>query len=212
MSSMSSGGRLFGALCRVGTERKITTRDLRRTGRISLLNSVFAFIVLVLAVRAHLYGVPGRTGMIHMSGSISGIVQAAERCITRKDARSLVLTELKARGFDIKSPKFELDDNTSPGFAGLYVFDAYYDAPTRLVHNGTYVVDPKITALWDLFSCAQAETLAVQQLQKTLRARCGLRVAPQGIQPTVRYFRPLNRTLTAIQVSNGRRPRCAARI
>jgi len=108
---------------------------------------------------------------------------AAEGRITRKDAKRLVLAELKAEGYDIDSPKFELNNNTDPSFAGVYAFDAYFDTPDRLAHIDAYAVDPSTGALWDLGLCTQPKTPTVRQLQEVLQHRYNLRTPTRESKP-----------------------------
>gem|GEM_PF-4521893 len=80
-----------------------------------------------------------------------------------------MLAELKKEGYDIASPKFELDDNKlwAPGY---YSFDAYFDTPDRLAHIDSYSVDPQSAELWEVLSCKRLKTPSVRRLQKELRA------------------------------------------
>jgi hypothetical protein len=101
------------------------------------------------------------------------VILAEEASLTRSEARTLVLAQLKHEGYDIASPKFELDDNKlwAPGY---YSFDAYFDAPDRLAHIDWYSVDPRNAELWDDGLCMKIETPSVRQLQNKLRAERSL--------------------------------------
>jgi hypothetical protein len=94
--------------------------------------------------------------------------------MTRHDARILVLAELRARGYTVESPMFELDDEADPLFPALYHFAAYFDSPDRLITVGFYAVNPKTGAAWDKSWCRQLKTREVRRTQTLFRQQRGL--------------------------------------
>jgi len=97
--------------------------------------------------------------------------QADPGHITRDDARSLVVATLLARGYDIQSPKLEVDEEAVPSFPNFLFFGAYYDTPDRLARVGSFAVDPKTADLWDIGLCEPVKKKNVRRLQKILRLR-----------------------------------------
>jgi hypothetical protein len=114
---------------------------------------------------------------------MSVAAQAPQGQITREDARSLVIATLQARGYDINSPKLEVEEETDPYFPSFFHFSVYFARPERLATIGSFAVAPKTADVWDTGLCARVRTRNVRRLQKTLRLRYQLGTAQGGAQP-----------------------------
>lgn len=109
--------------------------------------------------------------------------QGAPGRITREDARSIVLATLQARGYDIKSPKLEVDEETDPYSPDFLHFGVSYDTPDRLARVGSFAVDLKTADLWDTGLCKRVKGKNVQRLQKIFRLRYRLPTPKTGAMP-----------------------------
>ena len=102
------------------------------------------------------------------------LAPAAEKEISREQARELVLKALKAEGYPTNSPKFELHDRDDPYFPEFHSFSAYFDTPDRFAAIGHYAVNPKTADVWEVMGCRRLKPRAIRALQKSLRKESGL--------------------------------------
>jgi hypothetical protein len=128
-----------------------------------LTRFMFVGLFLMIPVSIHAQGPPGQ--------------------ITRKDARSLVIATLQARGYDIKSPKLGVEEETDPYLPNFFHFGVNFDMAERLATVGSFAVDPKSADVWDKGLCKRVRTKNVRQLQKTLRLRYQLGAAKKEAAP-----------------------------
>ena len=91
--------------------------------------------------------------------------------INRAEARSLVIAILQARGYDINSPKLNIEKDNSPYFRNFYHFSAYFDTPDRLALIEAFAVDPETADVWEKGLCKRVKTKKVQEIQKILHLR-----------------------------------------
>jgi hypothetical protein len=104
----------------------------------------------------------------------AGEASAEKKDLSLDQARTVVATFLKSRGYKIESSKFDLEsDPADPDFPEFYMFHAYYDTATRLNSIGTYAVSRKTAALWERVACEQLRSRALEQLQNRLRKEMG---------------------------------------
>jgi hypothetical protein len=90
------------------------------------------------------------------------------------------MAALRSKGYDVKSPKLEVDEETDPNFPSFMDFGVYYNTPERLATIAFFAVNPKTADLWDTGLCKQVITKSVRRLQETLQMRYQLGTAQKG--------------------------------
>jgi hypothetical protein len=114
------------------------------------------------------------TALLCLLISCAAYAKSATPQIASADAERLVEMGLKDKGYDIHSPKFELDKNAElekDYFPDFYTFDAYYDTPTLFAAIGTYIVNQHTAEVWEIISCEQIKSKSVVHLQTRLRKK-----------------------------------------
>jgi hypothetical protein len=101
---------------------------------------------------------------------------AADKSISRSQAKTLVLAYLQSQGYKTDTAEFVLDDNPDEkDLPDYYMMDAYYNSATRVTSVGAYAVDRHSAVLWQRVSCEQVISDAVQKLQEQFRQLPGSR-------------------------------------
>jgi hypothetical protein len=104
--------------------------------------------------------------------------------VTVAEARQLVETGLKDKGYDVSSPQFELDEEANSFFPNFYHFGASIDSKTRFVRVGSYAVDPRTADVWDEMLCERLQSPSLAQSQARIRKKYKLeRSAPSPNPP-----------------------------
>jgi len=92
--------------------------------------------------------------------------------LSRNEARDIVLTYLKAKGYQVTASNSYLEDTRGdPDYPHLYFFIYYVDTPQRLVNNGNYAVDRRTADLWEPFGCRLATSRTIKNRQEAFRKK-----------------------------------------
>jgi hypothetical protein len=145
------------------------------------------------------------------SASLLSVSAADPAEITHDEARGLVLADLRANGYDVTSPKFELDDiEGTESFAGWYQFQALFDTPDRLAAIDVYAVERTTADMWALGLCKRPRSSEVRRIQRALRRKYKLRSPKERTPPGCdrrSVFDRSNRSGGDGRRADGRRPR-----
>ncbi|MBS0575785.1 MAG: hypothetical protein JSS45_05090 [Proteobacteria bacterium] len=121
----------------------------------------------------------GRTAILVLTVALTSLLGSesafAGNTLARDQAKTIVLTFLKSKGYRTDSAKFDLEvDPDESDLKNYFLFHAYFNSDSRLVSIGSYAVDRRTAALWERLACRQLQTAALLRMQRKLRREAGL--------------------------------------
>lgn len=99
------------------------------------------------------------------------------KAISKQVAEHLLVTYLRAQGYDTPNAKLDVEPTTHKDFPDFYLFAVYVDTPQRLVHIGSYAIHKRTGDLWEQLECQRLESSAIAFEQKKIRESSGLSAA-----------------------------------